>query len=436
MCAIVEPDGRPGAPILSNNLMPHTSSQAPTLQLGHRAHRRAASFWGDRRRRGTHLDVRAHDSDERAWATSVAVSLSGGCVRSYTRSLHRTTARGREMSERSWGTADADEGGGGARATDGRGPAERYGAAVQQLFDSDHVVREALRDKLVDVTAQSLELRAEAATAFSGFYPSRIPAADRGKTTYFAPGDDLVELQTEQTNGSARATAGGGRRRPVTPPPDARPAGNYRYHRRERPAGRADPADRAPRAAARLGAAAAGRSDIGVPRGGPSRRPAESDHEASDTARRRHQSGRRATQTPGRAEPPTRGSAARRPEPVPPQDEPNRAEVLAKIKELLAAMRTPETAPAFEVPARRRPGHGPRRPEPPSNYVPARQMSPPYHDFTSLRIAFQGVWTEIFDGQLEASARRALRGGGQAEDLRRPRPGGAVDRHPRRPRSA
>src|SRR3954469_25986698 len=104
--------------------------------------------------------------------------------------------RGRDMSEEPLGPGGIEEGPAAPGPPTTEAPAERYGTAVQQLFDSSHVVREALRDKLGDITAQSLELRAEAATAFSGFYPSRIPAADRGKTTYFAPGDDLVELQT------------------------------------------------------------------------------------------------------------------------------------------------------------------------------------------------------------------------------------------------
>jgi hypothetical protein len=88
-----------------------------------------------------------------------------------------------------------------------------------------------------------------------------------------------------------------------------------------------------------------------------------------------------------------------------PKDDPNRPEVLAKIKELLAAMRTPETAPAFEVPSRADPGtvrEGLATFELRSG--PADVTS--YHDFSSLRIAFQGVWTEVFDGQLESIGRK------------------------------
>lgn len=74
----------------------------------------------------------------------------------------------------------------------------RYGADDQQLLDSDHVVRKAVRDRLIDVTTQCMELRAQAATPFSGSYPSRISAADREGLSDLAPSDDLVELETNQ----------------------------------------------------------------------------------------------------------------------------------------------------------------------------------------------------------------------------------------------
>jgi hypothetical protein len=214
-------------------------------------------------------------------------------------------------------------------------PAERYGAAVQQLFDSDDVVREALRDKLVDITVQSLELRAEAATAFSGFYPSRIPEADRSKTTYFAPGDDLVELQTEQTNGALeqqRASGGGGRLRLYLTPAlleiiDTTDATDQRV-------------GWIPLTVLleRL------RDSVPLP--------------PTDLISVCHAEGRADDLLEAITKPPTPhdqgiDKADRPPKPPePPREEPNRPEVLTKIKELLAAMRTPETAPAFEVPAR------------------------------------------------------------------------------------
>ncbi|MFI6100867.1 hypothetical protein ACIA8G_35405 [Lentzea sp. NPDC051213] len=270
-------------------------------------------------------------------------------------------------------------------------PVERYGAAVQQLFDSDHVVREALRDKLVDITAESLELRAEAATAFSGFYPGRISEVDRCKTTYFASGDDLFELQTVQTNGALeqqRASSEGGRLRLHLTPAlletiDTSDANDQRVGwvpltvllerlRDSVPLPPSDPlsvchaeaqADDLLNAITTLSTP----RDLGIDQAaGPPKPPKSQD---------------------------------------PPNDEPNWPEVLTKIKELLAAMRTPETAPAFEVPARAdqstvRKGLATFE----LRSGPADVTS--YHDFTSLRIAFQGVWTEVFDGKLESTGRQ------------------------------
>lgn len=279
-------------------------------------------------------------------------------------------------------------------------PAERYGAAVQQLFDSDHVVREALRGKLVDVTSRSLELRTEAATAFSGFYPSRIPVADRERTTYLAPGDDLIVLQTEQMN----VTLEQQRAAPI--------GGRLRLHLTPELLALIDKADANDERVGRIPLAAL----LELVRGSvplPSAHPVSACHAESraDNLLKAITETRREPSTP-QGEPRKSGDVASRPPqpskrkpPEPPKDEPNRPEVLAKIKELLAAMRTPETAPVFEVPSRGDQGtvrEGLATFELRSG--PADVTS--YHDFASLRIAFQGVWTEVFDGQLESTGRQ------------------------------
>ncbi|MEU6351024.1 hypothetical protein ABZ896_17065 [Streptomyces sp. NPDC047072] len=280
-----------------------------------------------------------------------------------------------------------EEGPGGAGPPTAEAPAERYGTAVRQLFDSDHVVREALSDKLVDITAQSLELRAEAATAFSGFYPGRIPEADRGMTTYFAPGDDLVELQTEQTNEALdqQRAAGGGRLRLHLTPAlleiiDTSDANDQRVGRipltvlleRLRDSVPLPPAD-----------------PVSV-----CHAEARADDLLKAITKPPAQHGEGTDQAVGTPIPPEL-----------PKCEPNQPKVLTKIEELLAVMRNPETAPAFEVPARADLGtvrEGLATFELRSG--PADVTS--YHDFTSLRIAFQGVWTEVFDGKLESVGRQ------------------------------
>ncbi|MHA7291351.1 hypothetical protein ACX80V_17145 [Arthrobacter sp. MDT3-24] len=267
-------------------------------------------------------------------------------------------------------------------------PAGRYGAAVQQLFDSDDIVREALRDRLVDVTAQSLDLRRKAATAFSGFYPSRISTADREGSSYLAPGDDLVELLTKQMNVTFQE------QRAVPT------AGRLRLHLSPKLLKLIDTTNANDQRVGHISLDALlklVRGSVPLPPTDPvsaSHAPARADELLTAI-------------TAPPAEPQAGDEAADPPAPEPSKttktttkDEPNRPEVLAKIKELLAAMRTPETAPVFEVPARADQGtvrEGLSTFELRSG--PADVTS--YHDFTNLQIAFQGVWTEIFNGQLE-----------------------------------
>ncbi|WP_203906794.1 hypothetical protein [Rhizocola hellebori] len=279
-------------------------------------------------------------------------------------------------------------------------PAARYGAAVQQLFDSDHVVREALRDRLVDVTSRSLELRAEAAAAFSGFYPSRIPVADRERTTYLAPGDDLIVLQTEQTN----LTLERQRAAPL--------AGRLRLHLTPELLDLIDKTDANDERVGRIPLAALLellRGSVPLPSADPvsvCRAEARADDllkAITETRPKPNTPGDEVKRNVDEATGPTHPPKSKPSEP--PKKEPNQPEVLTKIKELLAAMRTPETAPVFEVPSRADQGtvrEGLATFELRSG--PADVTS--YHDFTSLRIAFQGVWTEVFDGQLESTGRQ------------------------------
>jgi hypothetical protein len=315
--------------------------------------------------------------------------FKGAVLRCKADALHR----GRDMSEQPLKPGDIEEGPAAPGPPTAEAPAERYGAAVQQLFDSDHIVREALRDSLVDVTAQSLELRAEAATAFSGFYPSRISAADREGITYLAPGDDLVELLTEQRNVTLQEQRA------------APTSGRLRLHLTPELLELIDTTDANDERVGRISLDAL----LELVRGSVPLPPADP-VSASHAEARADELLTAITAPPaGPVRPPQAGDEAAGP-PVPklpetPKDEPNRPEVLAKIKELLAAMRTPETAPAFEVPARADQGtvrEGLSTFELRSG--PADVTS--YHDFTNLRIAFQGVWTEIFNGQLEAVGKK------------------------------
>ena len=269
-------------------------------------------------------------------------------------------------------------------------PAGRYGAAVQQLFDSDHIIREALRDRLVDVTAQSLDLRTKAATAFSGFYPSRISTADREGHSYLAPGDDLVELLTQQMN--VRLQEQG-----AVPT-----AGRLRLHLTPELLKLIDTSNANDKIVGRISLDALlelMRGSVPLPPTDPV--------SASHAGARADELLTAITAPPAEPAEPQAGDEAADPPAREPSkttkttmDEPNRPEVLAKIKELLAAMRTPEAAPVFEVPARA--DQGTVR-EDLSTFElrsgPADVTS--YHDFTNLQIAFQGVWTEIFNGQLE-----------------------------------
>ncbi|WP_199423134.1 hypothetical protein [Actinotalea solisilvae] len=297
------------------------------------------------------------------------------------------------MGEGTWDdevAGDADEGGA-APGPPTAEPAARYRAAVHQLFDSEDVVRSALRDRLVDATSQSLQLRQEAATAFSGFYPSRVSAADREALTYLAPGDDLIGLLTQQIDDTLQERR------------DAPSAGRLRLHLTPRLRALLDTTDADDERAGRIALDAI----LEIVRGAEPLPPADPVAVSRAAARADELIAAITDGAPQPAAPPRDDGAGRPAGPPGPPGPPVNgfAEVAAKLEELLAAIRTPETAPAFEVPSR--PDQGSVR-EGVSTFElrsgPADVTS--YHDFTHLRIAFQGVWTEIFDGQLEAVGRQ------------------------------
>jgi hypothetical protein len=77
-------------------------------------------------------------------------------------------------------------------------------SAVDTLFNTDERIRDALTTRLAERSAPSLELTERARDVFDGFSPSRFSGEERKRLEYLAPGDDLTEIQKKVfTEGAA-----------------------------------------------------------------------------------------------------------------------------------------------------------------------------------------------------------------------------------------
>jgi hypothetical protein len=83
-------------------------------------------------------------------------------------------------------------------------------SGVDTLFDTDQGVRDALSTRLKERSDISHAHKARAEAAFANFSPSRLSAEERARPEYFAPGDDLHTAHEKVfTEGAAAMRASG-----------------------------------------------------------------------------------------------------------------------------------------------------------------------------------------------------------------------------------
>jgi hypothetical protein len=76
-------------------------------------------------------------------------------------------------------------------------------SAIETIFRNDQSVREAMSDNLRERSTEALSVTNRAENAFSGFSASRYSPAERARPNYLAPGDDLAaSLQVVLTKGA------------------------------------------------------------------------------------------------------------------------------------------------------------------------------------------------------------------------------------------
>lgn len=88
------------------------------------------------------------------------------------------------------------------RASERRGPEDALDRGISEIFRTDESVRESVATNLKERAVASQAVAEQAKAAFADFSPSRFSPAERDRTTYLAPGDDLVEvMRTTVTDG-------------------------------------------------------------------------------------------------------------------------------------------------------------------------------------------------------------------------------------------
>jgi hypothetical protein len=267
--------------------------------------------------------------------------------------------------------------------------AESYGAAVTQIFKSDHAIRTALSEGLNDRSSRSLLLRAAAEDAFATFTASRYTRVDRERSTYLTPADDLSNLLGEVMRQGLQAHR------------DAPEAGRLRLHLTPGVLARLDTTDASEDRLGRiplrdLVALASGTAPL--PPADPIA-PCRAEKQADEILDA-------ITSSPSNS-PTGDGTATFLAGASDPSDTDGTAEPLVhdKIEELIESMRTPESPVAFNV-APRADMRDLQRSIATFELRSGPSDVTSYHDFTSLRIAFEGVWTELFDAQLGTLGRQ------------------------------
>jgi hypothetical protein len=275
-----------------------------------------------------------------------------------------------------------------------------YDAAIGTLFDNNRAVREALRHNLGDRSQEALRLRDRADELFAGFTASKYTAEERARPTYLAPGDSLAELLDQAVQRGLDTHRG------------THQPGQLRLHLTEQLLAKVDTSDPTDERLGRIRLA-----DLVALASGPGVLVPPLDPAALCRA---EQEADRLLDAIGTVTPSSDGNGLDRadsanglfpaavPATIPPTDhtgeEPD-GRVVAKVEDLIATMDAPESPLRFEVGLRSDPGTVR------SDISTFELRSGPsdvtaYHDFTSLRVAFEDVWSEVFDGHLAALGRQ------------------------------
>lgn len=262
------------------------------------------------------------------------------------------------------------------------GDADRYGEAITQIFSSDNAIRGALTGELADRATQSLVLRDAAKEAFSSFAPSRYTRVDRERPTYFASGNNLTDLL-----GDIMA-------RGLITHRDNPDCGHLLLHLTTDVLARLDTTDAE---GDRLGRIRL--TDLLELASGTNPLPATNPVAPCRAEQQADELLKAITSFPEGPTGDGAGSPSAGTDGSPDTDGNAEPLVHEKVEALIESMRAPESPVGFDVMPRA------DTRELQKSIATFELRSGPsdvtsYHDFTSLRIAFESVWTELFDGQL------------------------------------
>ena len=297
------------------------------------------------------------------------------------------------------GDGDGDgDGRNGPPATDGLGAPEvvdPIGSAIDTVFRNDRSARDAMRKNLREGTEEPLSHRVRSADALANFTASRFSADERARPTYLAPGDDLTTSLEIVAVRAAEKLAASSARRSVK----LRPTDDLLELISDR-----DDGDGAVVGKIDLGGLIDFISPDAAIRPTQTRDPDLTACLAAREAESRMEEIHRSADPEGHDD---EDSA----EPAPtPHDEDGHDgrddgssaadELVARgVDVLMSTATSPETRLHYAVPAR---SDADTLEHDISTFElragPSDVTS--YHDFSSLQIAFEDVWTEVFDGQL------------------------------------
>jgi hypothetical protein len=262
-------------------------------------------------------------------------------------------------------------------------PEKPVHSAIDTLFKLDESVRDAIATNLKERSPAGRAVADRARAAFVHFTPSKHSSAERARPNYLARGDDLAVAQETLITESLRATRDSRLRRSIAirltdavKPLLKETAGEPRADTMDL----AKLVDYIVKAGTRPSLPAS---------------PAFTSCKAELEAERRMQAFQASNGADGGGD--GAGPAAEKPDAAAPRA--TEKFVADKVSVQMETVTSPESELLYAVPARLNQDQLRRNIQTFELRSGASDVTS-YHDFTTLQIAFQSVWTEIFDGQL------------------------------------
>jgi hypothetical protein len=261
------------------------------------------------------------------------------------------------------------------------GPEALVQARIERLFAVDQGVRDVVTTQMASRNTASRAVQARAKRAFRGFTPSRFSAEERADLKYLAPGDDLLNVHEQIVTAGADDVR------------SAPPTGAIRIR---------DGSEIAKKIERDGGT---GRLDleelVRYVAGKHSGSPVVTDYEAQNPWHAELEAERMIAAIEGTEVTPRAGEGAGELPGAPAASDGNGVAALVheEVNLQMGQASPPESQVRFMVPSRSDQGEVQESVDTFELRAGASDVTS-YHDFTTVQIAFQSVWTEVFDGQL------------------------------------